>query len=121
MAKTGDIVPQFLSESTSGRQIKVTSTTSSGATAIHTAVSGSDAVDFITIEACNTHSTDVTLTLEWGGTTSPDDHIDLIITRKTGSVTVVSNRMMNGGLTISAYASVADVITIGGDVRQVTL
>ena len=69
------IVKTVLSGSTNGRGIKVVATSSAGTT-IHTAHSTSE--DEIWLYAQNTDSTDRKLTIEYGGTTSPDDLIEII-------------------------------------------
>jgi hypothetical protein len=124
LAKTGDISPIFLSASTSGRQILVAATSTAG-TLIHTAVSGATAVDYITIEACNTGNVSagstVRLTIEFGGVTDPDDHVVVDLEAGSGAVRVLTNRPLNGGLAVRAFADFANAVTIGGDVRRVTL
>ena len=64
---------QLLSGSTNGKAIKVSATATPGTT-IHTAVSGTSSLDEVWLWAQNTDTTDRKLTVEWGGTTSPDSH-----------------------------------------------
>ncbi len=124
MANSGEIEPRFLSASTNGRQIKVAATGTPG-TLIHTAVAGTDDVDHITIEANNVSTASgedqVRLTIEFGGTTSPDDHIVIDVTAGRALAVVVTRRALNNGLAVRAFADFADAIVIGGDVRRVTL
>ena len=69
---------QLLSGGTNGKNIKVAATASAGTT-IHTAVAGTSDMDEIWLYACNTDSSDRKLTIEYGGTTSPDDLTEITI------------------------------------------
>lgn len=117
---SGSITPGFLSASTNGRQIKVTATATAG-TLLHTAVSGTSDIDYITLEAVNTSSSNVELTIEWGGTTSPDDLTIVTLAPKRGRQVVIDRCMLNNGLAVRAFASVASVVVIYGEVRTVEL
>lgn len=117
---SGTIVPGFLSESANGRQIKVVATASSG-TLMHTSVAGTAKMDLVTIEAVNTHTGDVVLTIQWGGTTDPDDAVEIILPSQEGVRLIVDERRINNGLAIRAFASVADVVLIYGEVDTIEL
>lgn len=112
---SGDITPGLLSGSSNGRQIKVAATATAG-TLLHTAVSGTGSIDVVTLEACNTSSDAVTLTIEWGGTTSPDDLVEYVLGPERGPVVVADRRRLNGGVVVRAFASTANVVTIYGHV-----
>ena len=107
-----------------GRGIKLTDTATSVNTdagyLIHTAVSGTSDIDQVYIYAMNTDGSDRKLTIEWGGTTSPDDLIEVTIAAESGLVLVVPGLPIQNGLLIKAFASLADVITIHGYVHRVT-
>ena len=117
---SGSITPGFLSASTNGRQIKVAATATPG-TLLHTAVSGTDSIDYVTLEAVNISSSTVTLTIEWGGTTSPDDHVVIELGAKRGRQVVIDRCGLNNGLAVRAFADSANVVTIYGEVRTVEL
>lgn len=117
---TGLITPGFLSESTNGRQIAVDSTTVSGATLLHTAVTGEGDIDMITLEAVNTSTAIVELTLLWGGTADADKVV-IEVGPKRGRQVVVDRCYLNNGLQVSAYAGTASVINVYGEVRTVKL
>lgn len=118
---SGTIVPGFLSASTNGRQIKVAATATAG-TLLHTAVSGTEKIDMVKLEAVNTSLTAaVTLTVEWGGVTNPDDLIEIILQPQAGVIVVVEERYINNGLAIRAFADVADVVLMYGHVDTVEL
>ena len=108
-----------LSGSTSGRGIKVAAVATAG-TAIHTAVAGASDYDEVYLYACNAHTAAVTLTIEWGGVTDPDDLIEITIPQSSGLYLVSPGLVLNGGLGIAAFASIASVITIFGFANRIT-
>lgn len=110
----------FLSESTNGRQIKVTDTSSPG-TLIHTAVEGVDDIDEIWLEATNTSSSDVELVLQWGGTTSPDDYSYFTVPAKDSFYWVARGRLLQNELNVRAFAGSANVINITGFVNRISV
>lgn len=70
MSTTYSTVP--LSASTDFRGIKIAATSSPGTT-IHTAQASATLPDLLHLEFYNSDTVPRPLTLEWGGTTSPDD------------------------------------------------
>lgn len=116
-----------LSESTSGKNIKIVATATAG-TLIHTAIDGTDAngnQDEIWLFAVNTSTSDVLLTIEFGGTTSPDDLVPVTIPAKgttalDGENAVIRGRVLQGGLEVRAFAASANVINVYGYVNRVT-
>jgi len=54
------------------------------------------------------------LTIEWGGVTDPDDIVEVTIPYQAGWVPVVPGYLLQNSLVITAFASVANVITIQG-------
>lgn len=113
------IAPVLPSGSTNGRQTKVVATATPGTT-IHTATSTSGAFDELTLYAVNSDTVSRDLTLELGGTTSPDDTIKVTIPPLVGPVAVLSSHRLNGGVVVRAFASAANVIMIHGDVNRYT-
>ena len=116
MATTVSRIP--LSGSTNGRGIKVAATSSAGTT-IHTATSSATDCDVITLYAYNSSASAVTLTVQWGGTTSVDDDIKLSIPSLSGLTLVVPDMVLRNSLIVKAYAGTADVITIHGFANRV--
>jgi hypothetical protein len=114
---------QKLSGSTDGKAIKVAATATAGTT-IHTGSSTATTYDEVWLYAMNTSTTAVKLTVEWGGTTSPDDLIELTVQPEAGLVTVAPGLLIKGNasaaLVIRAFAGTANVITIHGFVNQIT-
>lgn len=111
-----------LSASTGGRQIKVAATTSPG-TVIHTTGTSASVLDEIWIYAYCSDSADRALTLEWGGTTAPDDVIKLTITKDAGLILVVPGLILSGdgttGRTLRAYGAATNVIMLSGYVNRI--
>jgi len=110
---------QLLSESTSGKNVKVVATATAGTT-IHTAIAGSSDMDEVWLYAMNTDSADRKLTIEYGGTTSPDDLVEITIGTEAGWVLVVPGMLLNGGLIVKAFAAAANVVVLNGYVNRIT-
>ena len=108
-----------LSASQYGRGIKVDATSSPG-TLIHQALSSvaANEWDVITLRATNTSGTAVKLTVEWGGTAAPDDHIEIMIPAESGLIEIVPGHGLQGSAQIRAFAATADVIVLHGSVRR---
>ena len=117
MATTVDRIP--LSGSTNGKGIKIAATSSAGDT-IHTAQSGTSTCDVVTVYAYNSSGSAVNLTLQWGGTTSPDDDIKLSIPATSGLTLVCPDLVLRNSLVIKAFAGTTNVVTIHGFVNRVT-
>lgn len=108
-----------LSESTDGRQIKVAATATPGTT-IHTAVSGTTNYDEVWIYVTNNHTASVNVTIEYGGTTSPDDLIQAAIPSKTGLYLLVPGLVLQNGSIIKMFAGTTNVICVSGWVNTIT-
>lgn len=105
------------SGSTSGADILVAATATAG-TLIHTA--NATALDEIWLFAQNNHTSDVVLTIEFGGTTSTKDLVILTIPTKSGLVNVIPGICLTGSLVVRAFAATANVISIAGYVNRIT-
>lgn len=118
MAYPSSIALAKLSGSTDGRGIKVVATTTLGTT-IHTAVAGTTlgTYDEVYLWAYNGHTADVVLTIEFGGVTVPDDNIVQTIPFKAGLFLVVPGFLLQNAKVVSAFAAIANVITIHGHVN----
>lgn len=111
-----------LSGSTDGRGIKVAATSSAGTT-IHTGSGTATTYDEVWLYAINTDSTDRKLTIEWGGTTSPDDLIEQTITAEGGLTLIAPGLLLKGNaspLVIKAFAATTNVVIIHGFINQIT-
>jgi len=111
-----------LSGSTDGRLIKVAATATAGTT-IHTGSSTATTFDEVWLYAVNSDTTDRKLTIEFGGTSSPDDLIEQTITAESGLLLVVPGLVIKGNATalvVRAFAATANVVMIGGYVNRIT-
>lgn len=111
-----------LSASTDGRAIKVAATATPGTT-IHTGSATATTYDEVWLYAQNTDTSAVKLTIEWGGTTSPDDLIEITIQPEAGLVCIAPGLLIKGNATplvVKAFAATANVITLHGFVNQIT-
>jgi hypothetical protein len=111
-----------LSGSTDGRPIKVAATATPGTT-IHTASTAATTYDEVWLYAQNTDTTDRKLTIEFGGTSSPDDLIEYTVKAENGLYLIVPGLVLKGNATalvIRAFAATANVVTISGYVNRIT-
>jgi hypothetical protein len=111
-----------LSGSTDGRGIKVAATASAGTT-IHTASSTATTLDEIWLYVQNTSASSVKLTVQWGGTTSPDDDIEVTVAAEAGLMLVAPGLILKGNATplvVRAFAATTNVLTIHGYVNRIT-
>lgn len=115
------IVKRKLSGSTDGKPVLVVATATAGTT-IHTAVSGTTAGTFdeIWLWAYNGHTASVTLTIEFGGATVPDQNIIVTLASKSGLIPVVPGLILQNGMVVKAFAGTANVITLSGFVNNMT-
>lgn len=114
-------VKRKLSGSTDGRGIKVVATATAGTT-IHTAVAGTTAgtYDEVWLYAYNSDASTVTLTVEYGGTTAPDDNIVVSVASKSGLMLVAPGLILQNSDVVKAFASAANVVVIFGFVNSIT-
>ena len=114
-------VKRKLSGSTDGMPIKVVATATAGTT-IHTVPAGTTdgSYDEIWLYAYNGHTTTVTLTIEYGGATVPDQNIIITLAAKSGLTLIVPGLILQNALSVKAFASVANVITLSGFVNRIT-
>jgi hypothetical protein len=106
-----------LSGGTDGRNIKVAATSTPGTT-IHTAHATD--LDEIWLYAVNSDSTARKLTIEFGGTSAPDDLIELTIQPESGLVLVVPGLVLTNSLVVKAFAASANLVLINGYVNRIT-
>lgn len=124
MTLTGNTLVQKLPLSggtANGRRIKIVATADPG-TLIHTASTDTTITDEVWLDAYNSSAAAAILYVEWGGNTSPDDIFQMTIPAQSGLSLVVPGGILVGAasaLTIKAYASVANVLTLGGYVNRV--
>jgi hypothetical protein len=108
----------LLSGSTDGMPNKVTATGTPGDT-VHT--SHASAIDELYLWVSNLHTAEVTLTLEWGGATDPDDLLvkQLAIPANSPPIPVAAGLVLTNSKVVKAFASVADKLVITGYVNRI--
>jgi hypothetical protein len=104
------------SASTDFKQVKVVASASPGTT-IHTA--HATAQDEIWAWASNPDSVDYDLTVEWGGTTDPDDRKTFTVPAKS-VIPIVFGEILTNSLLMKAFGSAANKILINGFVNRLT-
>lgn len=118
MATSHKIIP--LSGSAGGRGVVVAATATPGTT-VHQSDNETTKVHQPTIVARNSHTSDVLLTLEWGGTSDPGDLMkftipaDSEVELKIPGAAVLTGDGTNPR-TIAAFAGTANVIVLWGQV-----
>jgi len=117
-----DYKKRQLSQSDKGRGIKVATTASPG-TLIHTATTSvaANEWDEVWLKAINTSSSAVKLTIQWGGTASPDDDVEITIQPESGFADVINGLVLNNQAEVRAFAATANVLVIHGFVNRYEL
>ena len=108
----------LLSGSINGKQIRIDATSGTG-TLIHTALPDTNGLDEVWIFATNTDTTSRKLTIQWGGTASPNDLIELVIPAESGYTLVIPGMLIQNSLEVRAFASTASAIVINGYVNRI--
>lgn len=113
---------EILSGSTNGLAVKIVATATAGTT-IHTAVAGTTSRDEIWLWAQNNDADGETrtLTLEFGGVTSPDNLIVVPVACKVGPVLVCPGLPLRNGLVVAGFADEANDVQVYGYVHRVTV
>jgi hypothetical protein len=110
-----------LSGSTDGRGILVAATATPG-TLIHTGSTTVATLHEIWLYAVNTSASNVKLTIEWGGATAPNDHIEYTVAAENGLYLITPGLLIKGNataLTVRAFAATTNVISIHGYVNVI--
>ena len=116
MATFSKLALQPAGSTGTGLGIKVAANATPG-TAIHTASTTTSTIDEIWLYAVNSSASDVKLTIEFGGTTSPDDLIEFTVKAEDGLYLVIPGLILSGtgsaARTVTAFAGTANVVMIG--------
>jgi hypothetical protein len=111
------------SGSTQGQGIKIAATTTPGTT-IHTTGTSATVIDEVWLWLFNSHTSDVVVTVEFGGATAPDQNIVLTVPSKAGLFEVVPGLPLLGdggsSLTVKAFAATTNVVIALGYVHRIT-
>ena len=113
----------LLSGSSQGQPITVVQTASTGTT-IHATGTSSTTIDEVWLYANNTSTSPVLLTVQFGGTASPQNAKPITLAPQSGDVLIVAGLPLTGtgsaATTVYAYAATASVITISGFVNRIS-
>jgi hypothetical protein len=111
---------KLLSGSTNGKPIQVAATATPGTT-VHTAVGGTDGYDEVYVWASNVTSASANLTIEWGGTTDPGNHLvkQYSIPANSPPIPIITGQNIQNGLTIGAFSGTASAINLTGYVNRI--
>jgi hypothetical protein len=113
----------LLSGSTQGKPIKVAATASTGTT-VHATGTSATIIDEVWLYAYNSSTGPVALTVEFGGTTAPDQNIKIDIPATSGLTLVVPGLILVGtgaaANNVTAFAGTADVVTVSGYVNRIS-
>ena len=111
------------SESEQGKGIKVAATSTPG-TPVHTTDPSATFIDEVWLYAWNSHTADLALTVEFGGTSAPEQNIVVTIPAQSGLALVVPGLPLLGngttGLSVKAFCPTANKIVILGFVNRIT-
>jgi hypothetical protein len=114
---------ELLSGSSQGRGILVAATATPGTT-IHATGTSSTIEDEIWLYAHNSSASGVKLTVEFGGTTSPNDLVEFTVAAESGLYLIVPGLVLTGtgsvASTVRAFAATTNVINIFGYVNRIT-
>ena len=111
-----------LSGSTDGKMIKVAATATAGTT-LHTGSTTATTFDEVWLYAVNSDTSARKLTIEWGGTSSPDDLIEFSVPAESGLYLIVPGLVIKGNATaliVRAFAATANVVNVAGYVNRIT-
>ena len=103
--------------SANSRPIKVVAAATPG-TLIHTGPTA-PVKDELFLWCSNFDTADRTLTLEWGGVTSPDDLL-LFTCPARDTILVAGGLIITGGLLVRAFGSVANMLVINGYANRIS-
>jgi hypothetical protein len=113
----------LLSGSSQGQPVTVVQTASTGTT-IHATGTSSTTIDEVWLYANNTSTSPVLLTVQFGGTASPQNAKPITLAPQSGDVLIVAGLPLTGtgsaATTVYAYAATASVITISGFVNRIS-
>ena len=113
----------LLSGSTNGRGINITSNTPPG-NIVHSTGALSSIIDEVWIYASNSDSVDHNLTIEFGGTISPNDIIKLSVPSQKGLTLITPGLSLTGtgaaSCNVTVYSDVGNTVTIFGHVDRIS-
>lgn len=109
----------LLSGSTNGRAIVLAATATPGTT-FHTAIAGTTSFDEVYAWVNNVTNASSLLTIEWGGTGVANNvPFQLSIPAQSPPIPILTGQVMQNGLVIAGFSSVASALIITGYVNRI--
>lgn len=111
----------ILSGSTDGRGIKVAANSTPG-TLIHTGPTSTAELHEVWLWVANSDSTNRKVTVQWGGTTSPDDLIEVTVAPECGLFALVPGLVIKGNATpleVRVFCESLNVVVVTGFVNVI--
>lgn len=112
-----------LSQSTAGKGILITATSTAG-TQLHVTSNSATVYDELWIYLENPYTADIVATIEFGGVTNPGQTIVVNVPYKQGPILAVPGLSLfdggGGALTVACFAATGSQITAFGYVNRVT-
>ena len=106
-----------LTGASDGLNNKIASTTPGAGDTVHTA--HATALDEVWLYACNSSTSDVKLTIEWGATSDDERLTEVTIGAEAGWVLVIPGLLLSNSLVVKAFAGTANVINVNGYVNRI--
>ena len=106
-----------LSGASDGLNNKIASILAGAGDVVHTA--HASALDEVWLYACNTSTSDVKLTIEWGATSDDERLTEITITAEAGGVLVIPGLLIANSLVVKAFAATTNVINVNGYVNRI--
>jgi hypothetical protein len=111
---------KFLSGSTNGKSIVVSTSGSGSAITIHQAVNSVIDIDEIWLYAYNSDEAYQTIHLTWGEVVDPDGIISATIPPNSGPVLIIPGWLLQNNLYVKAFADEANLVMINGWVNRIS-
>ena len=110
---------QYLTGSVNGTGVEL-AVDSGTYTTVHTSSGTAGHIDEIWLYASNTDTSDIKVTLKFGGTDDPDDIIEVTVGAEAGLVLLVPGLILKGGsLVLLGAAATAAKVTVFGYVNRI--
>ena len=106
-----------LTGASDGLNNKIASTTPGAGDVVHTA--HATALDEVWLYACNSSTSDVKLTIEWGATSDDERLTEVTIGAEAGWVLVIPGLLLSNSKVVYAFAATANVINVNGYINRI--
>tara|TARA_B100000929_G_C15391283_1_gene381278 strand:- start:252 stop:599 length:348 start_codon:yes stop_codon:yes gene_type:complete len=106
-----------LTGASDGLNNKIASTTPGAGDTVHTA--HATALDEVWLYACNSSTSDVKLTIEWGATSDDERLTEVTIGAEAGWVLVIPGLLLSNSKVVYAFAATANVINVNGYINRI--